>query len=103
VQSPGAPSADFNDLVDGEIEAIDPRTGVRCGSVTPKNGRFFREIGRLSGGLMLFGGNPVGLVVGLHRPARAGPGGGACNVSTRITFRRGSRRIRRSRVTPRHG
>jgi thioredoxin reductase (NADPH) len=31
---------------------------------------------------MLFGGNPVGLVVGLHRPARAGQGGGACHVDS---------------------
>ena len=56
---PGAPIDAFHYVVDGEIEAIDPRTNGRYGNGTLGPTQFFGEIGFLNGGASMIGARAV--------------------------------------------
>ena len=55
VQEPGAPSDCFLYVLDGAVEAFDPRTGERYGNAFLGPGQFFGEINFLTGGASMMG------------------------------------------------
>ena len=59
LQEPGEPMTVFPYLLEGELEAIDPRTGARTGNATLGPGQFFGELGFLTGGVALMGSRAV--------------------------------------------
>lgn len=59
VQEPGAESAEFHYVVDGEVEAVDPMTMKRMGNATLGPGQFFGDLQFLSGGVSLAGARAV--------------------------------------------
>jgi len=60
VQEMGAEYARFHYLLEGEVEAIDPRNGGRYGPATLGPGQFFGEINFLGGGRAMVGARAVG-------------------------------------------
>lgn len=58
-QEAGTPYQAFIYLVQGELEAVNSRTGERYGNNTLKDGQFFGELGFLSGARSLAGGRAV--------------------------------------------
>ena len=59
LQEPGTRQDHFYYLLDGELEAIDPRTGEPAGIATLGPGQFFGELNFLSGGVALMGSRAV--------------------------------------------
>ena len=55
VQEPGAPTALFHYVIEGELEAVDPMTGDRLGNATLGPRQFFGDLQFLSGGVSLAG------------------------------------------------
>ncbi|MBD3662326.1 FAD-dependent oxidoreductase [Sulfitobacter aestuariivivens] len=59
VQEPGQRMEAFHYVLEGEIEAVDPRTGARMGNATLGPGQFFGDLQFLSGGVSLSGARAV--------------------------------------------
>ena len=59
VQEPGAAMDQMHYVLEGEVEAVDPRTSERMGNATLGAGQFFGDLQFLSGGVSLAGARAV--------------------------------------------
>jgi thioredoxin reductase (NADPH) len=59
LQEMGEPAATFHYILDGEVEAIDPRNGGRYGNATLGPTQFFGEISFIAGGRAMLGARAV--------------------------------------------